>query len=83
MIRDKRDDNRTTDKAAVRDFQRSIRDLICDCGELPDRAVDFGDSVEEKACGILERVKSSGSFTRAQERAIENMQGGVDRWIRR
>lgn len=50
---------------------------------LPDVAEDFADSVEGRTIGIKEWIEKSGKCTEAQEKALENMLGGVERWLER
>lgn len=50
--------------------------------ELPERAADFAESVDEKAASIKQTIQNSNHVTPAQRRALENMLSGVKRWIR-
>jgi hypothetical protein len=49
--------------------------------ELQDRAFDFGASVEEKVYDIAEWIEENEHVTDAQLNALENMHGGVARWL--
>lgn len=50
--------------------------------ELPSRADEFGESVGEKLRDIAETIENTGEVTEGQRTAIENMAGGIRRWIR-
>ena len=56
-----------------------IADLVLD---LPERAADFAESVDEKARSIKQTIESQRRVTPAQRQALENMLSGVKRWIR-
>lgn len=47
-----------------------------------DKAYDFFESVETKVKGIRETIEKTGSMTLRQKEAMENMESGVDKWIR-
>lgn len=50
--------------------------------DLPERAEEFADSVEEKVLGIKKWAEID-CVTEKQVRSLENMKGGVERWLRR
>lgn len=54
---------------------RELADSICENGQ------DFAASVLEKAESICESVERAGSATDGQLGALENMQGGLERWF--
>ena len=49
--------------------------------DMPDEAEDFGLSVGQKVESIREYIKHNGRVTPKQLAALENMLGGVDRWL--
>lgn len=58
---------------------------ICDLAddiELPDAAIDYAESVAEKARSIGESVEERGSCTEGQLEALDNMLVGLKRWFR-
>lgn len=59
-----------------------INDLIEEYDGDSDDARDFFDSVLEKADGILQTIENRGRVTDNQAAALENMLGGVRKWIR-
>lgn len=50
--------------------------------DIPDRGQDFAESVREKVESIQAWVEEHGDATQAQLDALQNMEDGVDRWIR-
>lgn len=62
----------------VQYYIKAIRDKVPD---LPERAEEFGSSVEEKAEAIGEWVEQNERVTEKQLSALKNMVDGVDRWI--
>jgi hypothetical protein len=51
------------------------------CDEVPYDAIDFADSVREKARSIRSWIESSGRVTDRQQAALDNMESGLDRWL--
>ena len=49
--------------------------------QLKEKAGDFFESIHAKALSIGETIRATQRFTPNQKRALENMQGGVDRWL--
>lgn len=57
--------------------------LLAKVDDLPERADDFAIGVEEQTRGILETVNKTKRVTQKQWDALQNMDGGCDRWIER
>lgn len=70
----------TAYQTAKREFEEAIEELE-DQG-VPERAEDFVESVKAKFDAIVESVNRSDGASEGQIRAIENMAGGVRRWLR-
>lgn len=60
-----------------------IDEALDDINELPDRAADFAESVEEKLRGIDQWITNASHVTDAQMEAIENIRDGIDKWMER
>lgn len=56
-------------------------EAIRDAEELPERAHDFQVSVTERLEGIYETIEKNQHVTDPQYEAIENMHGGIQRWL--
>lgn len=67
------------DVASALDQCEHIIDLV---GQLPDAGFCFGSSVEEKVRDIAETIERTQRVTDGQFDALDNMQAGVERWIR-
>jgi len=52
--------------------------------KLPDTlaAIEFGESVDERARSIMDSVRRAGGATTRQLEALENMVGGLEAWAR-
>lgn len=50
--------------------------------DLPARALEFGESVQEKCESIAEWIEKHGSVTAGQMTALRNMASGVERWLK-
>jgi len=62
----------------------ALADEILDrCEELPERAAEFYESVTVKVSGIKETINRYGKVSDKQRSALENMYGGVERWLER
>jgi len=72
-------ENGLSEVAKALELADSILEKITD---LPERAEEFGDSVESKVISISETIESRNHVTPAQMNALENMLAGVERWIR-
>lgn len=57
-------------------------ELLGKIEDLPSRAADFAESVEEKIKSIREWIEEHDDVTDNQVRALENMGAGIDRWQR-
>jgi hypothetical protein len=64
------------------EFLDDIDDAIASAEDLPERAEDFADGVLEKLRSIRQWVVDNDHVTEAQERAVQNMAGGIARWER-
>lgn len=66
------------------DLLSELEDLL---EELEDLAIpaarEFHESVSEKCASMREQYETSESLTGAQMVALENMIGGVEKWLRR
>jgi hypothetical protein len=72
-------------KSKIKDWELAIEqcDSILDSlEELPERAADFQESVEDKVAGIREWIEKNKDVTAAQLTALQNMEDGVSRWQR-
>lgn len=56
-------------------------DILEDLEVLPEAAEEFVESVQDKVLGIMETVEVTDRVTVGQRIALENMRGGVDRWL--
>jgi len=73
---------KTMDVTEAMEVVDEINDLIEEYDGDSDDARDFFDSVLEKADGILQTIENRGRVTDNQAAALENMLGGVRKWIR-
>ena len=62
---------------ALRDIEEALETIQ----ELPDRAEDFANSVDEKLRSIHEWVTEHKHITDAQQEAVANMTGAIDNWL--
>jgi hypothetical protein len=58
-----------------------IEAALADVPDLPDRAEEFANSVDEKLRSIHEWVTEHDHITDAQQDAVANMISGVDKWL--
>ena len=70
-----------TANASVADAERAVGELLDVIEDLPDKALDFGISVAEKARDILATVHRTGRVADAQSRALDAMDAGVRAWF--
>jgi hypothetical protein len=59
------------------------KELTAELADLPERAENFAASVEEKVLSIQEWIEENKHVTTKQLEALQNMQSGVSRWLRR
>ena len=57
-------------------------DLIVRAEDLPERAADFAESIQETLKGIAAWVEENEHVTDAQQTALDNIEGGVEKWER-
>ena len=57
-------------------------DLIERAGDLPERASDFAESVQETLEGIASWIAENEHVTDAQQTALDNIEGGIEKWKR-
>lgn len=76
---DDSDDEKQSDADKAAKQCDRILDL---CDELPSRAEEFGESVREKVQSIRDCITQNGHVTDAQQEALDNMEAGVERWLR-
>lgn len=55
--------------------------ILADAEQVPAAGFEFAESVCEKVRSIRESIESSGRVTPRQSEALENMHGGIVRWI--
>lgn len=55
--------------------------IIEKCDEVPFDAIDFADSVRDRAKSIRSWIEDNGRVTDRQQSALDNMETGVDRWL--
>lgn len=66
------------------DYEEALEfadDLLADIGDLPDRAADFRDSIQEKVEGMREWMLEHETVTEKMVAALENIRTGVDKWL--
>ena len=56
--------------------------ILASCDEIPEEGEEFTLSVSEKVESIRDWCKAHGGVTEAQQQALDNMEAGVDRWLR-
>lgn len=54
---------------------------LADSPDLPPAAIDYAESVANKARSIAERIESENMVTSGQMAALENMLDGLQRWF--
>lgn len=52
------------------------------CAEVPERGEDFAASVAEGADDMMATIEERGDVTAEQQRALDNWEEGVSRWIK-
>lgn len=72
----------TTEDDAYLAAVKQCREIIELCGELPTDGEDFGESVREKVSGMLVWIETNHHVTTAMQSALDNMQHGLERWLR-
>lgn len=60
-----------------------VGEILEKLDDLPDRAIDFREGVEEKLRGMLTWMEKNQHVTPKMVTAIENMAAGVDKWLNR
>lgn len=55
---------------------------IIEDGELPESAIEFAESVQEKVKAICTSVEETGYCTERQLSAVQNMLSGLQKWVR-
>jgi hypothetical protein len=56
--------------------------ILEDLEELPSEASEFAESVGAKVRSMKEWMESSGRATEKMTTALQNMRGGVDKWLK-
>lgn len=59
------------------------KDLLAELADLPEHAEDFVAGVEETVLGIQEWIETYKIVTRKQQKALENIEQGVQKWKKR
>lgn len=74
---------------AIRRKQSDVQSALDQCDEIlgmvedmPDAGMEYGESVAETVSGIQETIEKFDRVTDAQQRALDNLQDGVERWLR-
>jgi len=49
--------------------------------DLPDKAMEFGESVADRCQGIAGTLEVSNRVTKAQQEALDNMEAAVRKWL--
>lgn len=57
--------------------------LLEDLDDLPTKAAEFQESVRSKVEGMQDWIETNQHVTNKMIKALENMRGGVDKWLRR
>lgn len=57
-----------------------LNSLIRDCGDYPDGAADFAETLSEKVLGVLRLIDESRQVTEEQLNAIESWEEEVGKW---
>lgn len=76
----------TSEVAMITDWHEAVEfceALLEDIDDLPAKADDFVESVRPKVEGIRDWVTDMRHVTEKQITALENIQKGVDKWLRR
>lgn len=63
-----------------REALQLCEDILEMLGDLPERAAEFSESVEDKVLSIMKWAEID-SVTEAQLQALRNMQRGVEKWL--
>jgi len=63
------------------DVLANIEQALEQIPDLPERAEDFANSVDEKLCSIHEWITENEHVTEPQETAVANMIAAIDRWL--
>lgn len=63
-------------------FAAEARDLIDETESIPERGRDFAESVRGKLYEMKEWAEENSHVTEKMTTALENMQGGVQKWLR-
>jgi hypothetical protein len=72
-----------TVKPEVTDALEQCERIIEMCGEMPERGEDFATSVEEGCREVMETIQGMNHVTPDQQRALDNWEGGLSRWLDR
>lgn len=62
-------------------YLETIEEAVADAERIEGPGRDFADSVTEKLEGIKVWVQRTEHITDAQADAVDNMAGGIDRWV--
>lgn len=67
----------------VKEALEQCERIIEMCGEMPERGEDFSTSVEEGCREVMATIESMNHVTADQQRALDNWEGGLSRWLDR
>lgn len=80
LVKDDESSKSLTNSEAKEAFDLALG-ILEDLDRLPTRAVDFSESVGEKVASMRDYIVKYNRVTPAQLKALQNMRGGVDRWL--
>jgi len=63
------------------EFVEECSEVLDDLEDIPDAGYDFAESVEEKVRGMQAFAEDSHRVTSRMETALQNIRGGVERWL--
>lgn len=74
----------TKDKAEFKDAVKLCDEILASLADLPDSetAQNFSESVESKVTDMKQWIEENETVTEKQMSALENMNRGVQKWIR-
>lgn len=73
------------DQESESDWEAAIElceEILAELADLPDRAADFSEGVEERVTSIQEWIEDNQHVTSNMEEALQNIMSGVLKWKR-
>jgi hypothetical protein len=80
LAKDEQSSNSLTNSEAKEAFDLALG-ILEDLDRLPAAAADFSESVGEKVASMRDFIVKYDRVSPAQLKALQNMRGGVDRWL--